>query len=69
MIYVTENGVSEKMLCMDLCDGWRMKYFKEYTNEMLKGEPAARVGVAGPSMTASLCSVRSLRQPSGTGPT
>lgn len=38
MIYVTENGVSEKMLCTDLCDDWRMKYFKEYINEMLKGE-------------------------------
>lgn len=38
MIYVTENGVSEKMLCTDLCDDWRMKYFKDYINEMLKGE-------------------------------
>lgn len=38
MIYVTENGVSEKMLCTDLCDNWRMKYFKDYINEMLKGE-------------------------------
>lgn len=38
MIYVTENGVSEKMFCTDLCDDWRMKYFKDYINEMLKGE-------------------------------
>lgn len=38
MIYVTENGVSEKMQCTDLCDDWRMKYFKDYINEMLKGE-------------------------------
>lgn len=38
MIYVTENGVSEKMLCTDLCDDWRMQYFREYINEMLKGE-------------------------------
>lgn len=38
MIYVTENGVSEKMLCTDLCDDWRMKYYKDYINEMLKGE-------------------------------
>uniref|UniRef100_H2TGP9 Lactase-like a n=1 Tax=Takifugu rubripes TaxID=31033 RepID=H2TGP9_TAKRU len=36
MIYVTENGVSEKMFCTDLCDDWRMKYFKDYINEMLK---------------------------------
>lgn len=41
MIYVTENGVSEKMLCTDLCDDWRMKYFKDYINEMLKGETAS----------------------------
>lgn len=39
MIYVTENGVSEKMLCTDLCDDWRMKYYKDYINEMLKGTP------------------------------
>lgn len=38
MIYVTENGVSEKMLCTDLCDDWRMQYFKDYINELLKGE-------------------------------
>lgn len=37
MIYVTENGVSEKMVCTDLCDDWRMQYFKDYINEMLKG--------------------------------
>ncbi|XP_067349581.1 lactase-like a isoform X3 [Channa argus] len=36
MIYITENGVSEKMLCTDLCDDWRMQYFKDYINEMLK---------------------------------
>uniref|UniRef100_A0A8C5DR26 Cytosolic beta-glucosidase n=1 Tax=Gouania willdenowi TaxID=441366 RepID=A0A8C5DR26_GOUWI len=36
MIYVTENGVSEKMLCTDLCDDWRIQYYKEYVNEMLK---------------------------------
>ncbi|KAJ3593002.1 hypothetical protein NHX12_005340 [Muraenolepis orangiensis] len=36
MIYVTENGVSEKMMCTNLCDDWRMQYFKDYINEMLK---------------------------------
>ncbi|KAG7283729.1 hypothetical protein CRUP_034353 [Coryphaenoides rupestris] len=36
MIYVTENGVSEKMACTNLCDDWRMQYFKDYINEMLK---------------------------------
>lgn len=55
MIYVTENGVSEKMLCTDLCDDWRMKYFKDYINEMLKGERALRAGVAGPSTMTFLC--------------
>ncbi|XP_071354139.1 lactase-like protein isoform X2 [Trachinotus anak] len=36
MIYVTENGVSEKMLCTELCDDWRILYYKDYINEMLK---------------------------------
>ncbi len=40
MIYVTENGVSEKMLCTELCDDWRIQYYKDYINEMLKGERA-----------------------------
>lgn len=38
MIYVTENGVSEKMMCTDLCDEWRMQYLRDYINEMLKGQ-------------------------------
>lgn len=38
MVYVTENGVSEKMLCTELCDEWRIQYYKDYINEMLKGE-------------------------------
>ncbi|XP_061917081.1 lactase-like b isoform X2 [Entelurus aequoreus] len=42
MIYVTENGVSEKMQCTELCDDWRIQYFKDYINEMLK---AVRDGV------------------------
>jgi len=41
MVYVTENGVSEKMVCTDLCDDWRMQYFKDYINEMLKGKITA----------------------------
>ncbi|XP_076122598.1 lactase-like protein isoform X1 [Alosa pseudoharengus] len=36
MIYITENGVSEKMQCTELCDNWRIQYMKDYTNEMLK---------------------------------
>ena len=38
MIYVTENGVSEKILCTELCDDWRIQYYKDYINEMLKGD-------------------------------
>lgn len=38
MIYVTANGVSEKMLCTELCDEWRIVYYEDYINEMLKGE-------------------------------
>ncbi|KAJ3596731.1 hypothetical protein NHX12_003135 [Muraenolepis orangiensis] len=36
MLYVTENGVSEKMMCTELCDDWRIKYYRDYINEMLK---------------------------------
>ncbi|XP_068168142.1 lactase-like protein isoform X2 [Antennarius striatus] len=36
IVYVTENGVSEKMLCTELCDDWRIQYYKGYINEMLK---------------------------------
>ncbi|XP_034016320.1 lactase-like protein [Thalassophryne amazonica] len=35
-IYVTENGVSEKTACTDLCDDWRMQYFKDYIHDLLK---------------------------------
>ncbi|XP_060115728.1 lactase-like protein isoform X1 [Heteronotia binoei] len=36
LIYVTENGISEKLPCAQLCDGWRIDYLKGYINEMLK---------------------------------
>ncbi|XP_043838541.1 lactase-like protein isoform X2 [Dromiciops gliroides] len=36
LIYVTENGVSEKLSHMQLCDEWRIQYLKGYINEMLK---------------------------------
>uniref|UniRef100_A0A3B4A4L1 Cytosolic beta-glucosidase n=1 Tax=Periophthalmus magnuspinnatus TaxID=409849 RepID=A0A3B4A4L1_9GOBI len=42
MIFVTENGVSEKTPCTELCDEWRIQYFRDYINEMLK---AIRDGV------------------------
>ncbi|GCB71813.1 hypothetical protein scyTo_0008938 [Scyliorhinus torazame] len=35
-IYVTENGVSEKQQCTELCDKWRMQYMNNYVNEILK---------------------------------
>lgn len=37
MIFITENGVSEKIMCTELCDVWRIQYYKDYINEMLKG--------------------------------
>lgn len=37
LIYVTENGVSEKVQRAQLCDEWRIEYLKGYINEMLKG--------------------------------
>ncbi|XP_075431492.1 lactase-like protein isoform X3 [Ascaphus truei] len=36
LVFVTENGVSEKMQCAQLCDEWRIQYLKGYINEMLK---------------------------------
>ncbi|KAB5574897.1 hypothetical protein PHYPO_G00214400 [Pangasianodon hypophthalmus] len=38
IIYITENGVSEKMMCTELCDDWRIQYYRDYINEMLKGK-------------------------------
>uniref|UniRef100_A0A8C1DMX5 Cytosolic beta-glucosidase n=1 Tax=Cyprinus carpio carpio TaxID=630221 RepID=A0A8C1DMX5_CYPCA len=49
MIYITENGVSEKMMCTELCDDWRIQYYKAYINEMLK---AIRDGVNVKGYTA-----------------
>lgn len=34
---MTENGVSEKVQCTQLCDEWRIEYLKGYINEILKG--------------------------------
>ncbi|XP_053127995.1 lactase-like protein [Hemicordylus capensis] len=36
LIYVTENGISEKLQYAQLCDEWRTDYLKGYINEMLK---------------------------------
>ncbi|XP_040595496.1 lactase-like protein isoform X6 [Mesocricetus auratus] len=36
LIYVTENGASQKLHCTQLCDEWRIQYLKGYINEMLK---------------------------------
>lgn len=49
MIFITENGVSEKMMCTELCDNWRIQYYKDYINEMLK---AIRDGVNVKGYTA-----------------
>lgn len=42
-IYVTENGVSQKLHCTQLCDEWRIQYLKGYINEMLKGEILTKI--------------------------
>uniref|UniRef100_A0A8B9L8P7 Cytosolic beta-glucosidase n=1 Tax=Astyanax mexicanus TaxID=7994 RepID=A0A8B9L8P7_ASTMX len=49
MVYITGNGVSEKMMCTELCDDWRMQYYRDYINEMLK---AIRDGVNVKGYTA-----------------
>uniref|UniRef100_A0A671MPW7 Cytosolic beta-glucosidase n=1 Tax=Sinocyclocheilus anshuiensis TaxID=1608454 RepID=A0A671MPW7_9TELE len=49
MIYIAENGVSEKMMCTELCDDWRILYYKAYINEILK---AIRDGVNVKGYTA-----------------
>ncbi|XP_061227072.1 lactase-like protein [Neopsephotus bourkii] len=36
LIYVIENGVSDKIQCTQLCDEWRIEYLKGYINEILK---------------------------------
>uniref|UniRef100_A0A8C5MFH7 Lactase like n=1 Tax=Leptobrachium leishanense TaxID=445787 RepID=A0A8C5MFH7_9ANUR len=36
LVFVTENGLSEKMHCAQLCDEWRIQYLKGYINEVLK---------------------------------
>lgn len=57
MILVTENGVPEKKYCTDLCDEWRMQYYKDYINEMLKGDLKfvfEAVGAAQMSQCASV---------------
>ncbi|XP_046719853.1 lactase-like b [Silurus meridionalis] len=48
-IYITENGVSEKTMCAELCDDWRIQYYRNYINEMLK---AIRDGVNVQGYTA-----------------
>ncbi|XP_076848456.1 lactase-like protein isoform X2 [Brachyhypopomus gauderio] len=49
MIYITGNGVSEKVTCTELCDDWRIQYYRGYINEMLK---AIRDGVKVKGYTA-----------------
>lgn len=55
MIYVTENGVPEKKYCTDLCDAWRMQYYKDYINEMLKGDPTFVFEAVSLAQTESDC--------------
>ncbi|XP_071059625.1 lactase-like protein isoform X3 [Pseudochaenichthys georgianus] len=57
MIYVTENGVSEKMLCTELCDDWRIQYFKDYTNEMLKDPLTSHMEMVTEIVVPTVCTL------------
>ncbi|XP_068459462.1 lactase-like protein isoform X3 [Clinocottus analis] len=57
MIYVTENGVSEKMLCTELCDDWRIQYFKDYINEMLKDPLTSHMEMVTEIVVPTVCTL------------
>ncbi|KAM8996985.1 LOW QUALITY PROTEIN: lactase-like protein [Ara ararauna] len=46
LVYVTENGVAEKVQCTQLCDEWGIEYLRGYINEILKA-PNDGVNVKG----------------------
>ncbi|XP_060932645.1 lactase-like b isoform X2 [Limanda limanda] len=56
-IYVTENGVSEKMLCTELCDDWRIQYFKDYINEMLKDPLTSHMEMVTEIVVPTVCTL------------
>ncbi|XP_071752542.1 lactase-like protein isoform X3 [Centroberyx gerrardi] len=57
MIYVTENGVSEKMLCTELCDDWRIQYYKDYINEMLKDPLTSHMEMVTEIVVPTVCTL------------
>ncbi|XP_069481118.1 lactase-like protein isoform X4 [Ambystoma mexicanum] len=57
IVYVTENGVSEKMQCPQLCDEWRIKYLKGYTNEMLKDPLASHMEMVTEIVVPTVCTL------------
>ncbi|XP_062845591.1 lactase-like a isoform X2 [Trichomycterus rosablanca] len=57
MIYVTENGVSEKLMCTNLCDEWRMQYLKDYINEMLKDPLTSHMEMVTEIVVPTVCTV------------
>lgn len=67
MIYVTENGVSEKMMCTELCDEWRIQYFRDYINEMLKGRCSYRCEPTCAALVGDVIMLLSVVSPSHQG--
>ncbi|XP_062860214.1 lactase-like b isoform X2 [Trichomycterus rosablanca] len=57
MIYITENGVSEKMMCPELCDDWRIQYFKDYINEMLKDPLSSHMEMVTEIVVPTVCTL------------
>nr|XP_061812527.1 lactase-like protein isoform X1 [Nerophis lumbriciformis] len=57
MIYVTENGVSEKMQCTELCDEWRIQYYRDYINEMLKDPLTSHMEMVTEIVVPTVCTL------------
>ncbi|XP_061677590.1 lactase-like b isoform X2 [Syngnathoides biaculeatus] len=57
IIYVTENGVSEKMQCTELCDVWRIQYYKDYINEMLKDPLTSHMEMVTEIVVPTVCTL------------
>ncbi|KAM5170536.1 lactase-like protein [Mantella aurantiaca] len=57
MVLVTENGVSEKMHCAQLCDEWRIQYLKGYINEMLKDPLTSHMEMVTEIVIPTVCTL------------
>ncbi|XP_073425004.1 lactase-like protein isoform X3 [Dendrobates tinctorius] len=57
LVLVTENGVSEKMQCAQLCDEWRIQYLKGYINEMLKDPLTSHMEMVTEIVVPTVCTL------------